>query len=43
MSPKLLRRLGLRHQVAHTTTLGLKGHVIERPNESRNTTISVQY
>ena len=43
MSPKLLRRLGLRHQAAHTTTLGLNGHVIEHANDSRKTTISVQY
>jgi len=42
-SPRLLRRLGLQHQVAHTTTLGLNGHVIEHANDSRKTTISVQY
>jgi hypothetical protein len=43
MSPRLLLRLGLRHQAAHTTTLGLNGHVIEHANDSRKTTISVQY
>jgi hypothetical protein len=43
MCPKLLRKLGLRHQAAHTTTLGLNGHVIEHANDSRKTTISVQY
>jgi hypothetical protein len=43
MSPRLLQRLGLRHQAAHTTTLGLNGHVIQHANDSRKTTISVQY
>jgi hypothetical protein len=43
MSPRLLWRLGLRHQVAHTTTLGPNGHVIQHSNDSQNTTISVQY
>ena len=43
MSPRLLWRLGLRHQAAHTTTLGLNRHVIEHANDSGTTTISVQY
>jgi hypothetical protein len=43
MSPRLLWRLRLRHQTAHTTTLGLNGHVIEHANDSGKTTISVQY
>jgi len=43
MSPKLLRSLGLRHQAAHTITLGLNGHVIVHANDSRKTTIAVQY
>jgi hypothetical protein len=43
MSSKLLQRLGLRPEVAHTTILGLKGHVIEHVNDSRTTTMTVQY
>jgi hypothetical protein len=43
MCPKLLRRLRLRHQASHTTTIGLNGHVIEHTNDSQKMTISVEY
>jgi hypothetical protein len=43
MAPRLLRKLGLPHEAAHTTTLGLIGHVIEHARDSRKTIISAQY
>jgi hypothetical protein len=43
MTPRLLRKLGLPHEAAHTTTLGLNGHVMEHARDSRKTTISAQY
>jgi hypothetical protein len=43
MAPRLLRKLGLPHEAAHITTLGLIGHVMEHARESRKTIISAQY
>jgi len=44
MTPKLLKRLGISHQAAHITTVGLNGGVMEHATDSRKKTrISVQY
>jgi hypothetical protein len=42
-SPRLLRKLGIRHQASYTTTLGLNRYVIEHANDCRKTTISGQH
>jgi hypothetical protein len=44
MTPRLLKRLGISHQAAHITTLGLNGGVMQHAKDSRKKTrISVQY
>jgi len=43
MAPRLLRKLGLPHEAAHTTTLGLNGQVMEHARDSQKTMISAQY
>jgi len=43
MAPRLVRKLGLPHEAAHTTTLGLDGQVMEHARDSRKTTMSAQY
>jgi len=43
MAPRLLPNLGLPHEAAHTTTLGLNRQVKEHARESRKTTISARY
>jgi len=43
MAPRVLRKLGLPHEVAHTTSLGLNGQVMDHARDSRKMTISAQY
>jgi hypothetical protein len=42
MAPRVFRKLGLPHEAAHTTTLGLNGQVTEHARDSRKTTILAQ-
>jgi len=35
MAPRLLKRLGISHEVAHITSLGLDGGVMKHANDSR--------
>jgi len=43
MAQRLLPKLGLPHEAAHTTTLGLNGQMMEHARDSRKATISAQY
>jgi hypothetical protein len=43
MAPRLLKRLGISHEAAHITTLGLIGRVIQQAKDSRKMRITVQY
>jgi hypothetical protein len=43
MAPRLLKRLGISHEAAHITTLGLNGGVMQHAKDSRKTRITVQY
>jgi hypothetical protein len=43
MAPRLLRRLGLRHEPAFTSTQGLNGQIMMSAKESQKTSFSVQY
>ena len=43
MAPRLLKRLGISHEAAHTTTLGLGGQIMQHAKDSRKTSITVQY
>jgi len=43
MAPRLLKRLGISHEAAHTTTLGLGGQIMQHAKDSRKTSKTVQY
>jgi len=43
MTPRLLKRLGISHQVAHITALAMTGDVMQHANDSRKTRITVIY
>jgi hypothetical protein len=43
MAPWLLKRLGISHEAAHISTLGLNGGVMQQAKDSRKTRIMVQY
>ena len=44
MAPRLLKLLGISHQAAHITTLGMNGGVMQHAKDSRKKTwITVQY
>jgi len=43
MAPRLLKKLGISHEVAHITTLGLGGQIMQHAKDSRKTSITVQY
>jgi hypothetical protein len=41
MAPRLMKRLGISHEAAHITTLGLIGRVIQQAKDSRKMRITV--
>jgi hypothetical protein len=41
ISPKLVQRLGLGHQVPYNAALGQYGHILEHANNSQDMTISM--
>jgi len=43
MAPRLLKRLGISHEAANITTLGLNRGVMQHTKDSRKTRIAVQY
>jgi len=43
MAPTLLKKLGISHEVAHITTLGLGEQIMQHAKDSQKTTITVQY
>lgn len=43
MAPRLLKWVGISHQTAHITTLGLDGGVMQQAKDSRNKRITVKY
>jgi len=43
MAPRLLKKLGISHEAAHTTTLGLGGQIMQHASDGRKTSITVQY
>jgi hypothetical protein len=43
MAPRLLKQLGISHEAAHITTLGLNGGVMQHAKDSQKTPITVQY
>jgi len=43
MASRLLKKLGISHEAAHTTTLGLGGQIMQHAKDSRRTSITVQY
>ena len=43
MAPRLLKKLGISHEVAHITTLGLGGQIVQHGKDSRKTSTTVQY
>jgi hypothetical protein len=43
IAPRLLKRLGILHEAAQTTTLGLGGQILQHAKDSRKMSITVQY
>jgi hypothetical protein len=43
VAPRLLKILGISHEAAHITTLGLGGQIMQHAKNSRKTSITVQY
>jgi hypothetical protein len=43
MAPRLLKKLGISHEAAHITALGLGGQIMQHAKDSRKTSITVQY
>jgi len=43
MAPRLLKQLGISHEVAHITTLSIDGGVMQHAKDSRKMRITIQY
>jgi len=43
LAPRLLKRLGISREAAHTTTLGLGGQIMQHAKVSRKMSITIQY